>query len=284
MLDFLVWLQGFRNPVLDFIVEAITISAEETVLLAAVCIIYWCVNKRWGYIVGLAIVLSACLKDSLKDLFKVERPWVLDDRIIPIRQETATGYSFPSGHTQTGGALWASLAILIKSKAFRVVAVIMMLLIAFSRVYLSVHTPLDVGVALVLACLVAAFSYKMIDLLEHKGIYLYLMIMIAVLIGLMFVVRTDSYYKMAGVTISFVPGYYLEHRYIRFSVKGSILKQILKVVIGIAIALGIRLGLGALFPEMIIFDFIRYFTMGISILALAPWIFIKTKLSKKLPR
>ncbi len=279
MLDVMVWLQQFRNPVLDVIVEAITITAEENVLLIAICLLYWCINKKMGYVVGLAVVLSNNVSSFLKDIFKIERPWVLDDRIIPIRKHTATGYSFPSGHTLSGTSLWASIALCVKKKKFTVLAIIMMLLIAVSRVYLSVHTPLDVGIALILAVGIAFLAYAMITALQDKGIYWGILLLYIVLIGSLFFIKTETHYKMSGVLLSFLPSYLIEKKYIRFNVKGKWWKQALKVIIGIAVALGIRLGLGAVFPEMLIFDFIRYFLMGMGILVAAPWLFVRLKLS-----
>ncbi|MCK5129710.1 MAG: phosphatase PAP2 family protein [Clostridiales bacterium] len=279
MINFLVFMQQFRNPVLDFIVEAITITAEETTLLIAICIIYWCINKKMGYVVAFAVVFSSCMNETIKEIFKVQRPWLLDGRIIPIRQETATGYSFPSGHTQKGATFWAALAIYMKNKKITTIAIIMMVLIALSRVYLSVHTPLDVVAGLIFAVGFAFLSYYMImKLLENKTYWTFIVVSI-VLIVLLFFIRDETFYKMAGVTLAFLPGFFIENKYIRFASRSKLWKQALKVIIGIAIALGIRLGLGALFPDKMVFDFIRYFTMGMGILVLAPWIFVKTKLS-----
>jgi len=282
MLDFMVWLQQFRSPVLDFIVEAITITGEENVLLVGICLIYWSINKKLGYIVGLAVVMSSCFNAALKEILQVARPWTLDDRIIPIRQETATGYSFPSGHTQNSGAFWFSIAIYVKRKSFTIIALVMMVLVAISRVYLSVHTPLDVAAGLLFAVGFAFLSYHLINKLQEKGISWYFTFVWIVLIGLMFFIRTETYFKMAGVTLAIIPSYILEQKYIRFDVRGKLFKQIIKVLIGLVIALGIRLGLSAIFPEMLIFDFIRYFFMGLGILILAPWIFVKLKLSEKI--
>lgn len=282
MLDFLVWFQQFRNPVLDFLAEAITISAEENVILVAICIIYWCINKKAGYVIGLAVVLSSAVNSALKDIFKVIRPWNLDDRIIPIRKETATGYSFPSGHTQTGASFWTALALTVKKKWFIIISIIMMLLIAYSRVYLSVHTPLDVIAGLLLAVLIACLSYYMIHVMKISTARFVFVITSVILIIMLLFIKTETFYKMAGVTLSFLPSYMIEYTWIRFNVKSKLWKQAAKTLIGFVIAFGIRFGLSAIFPEVLIFDFIRYFLMGIGILILAPWIFIKTKLSTKL--
>lgn len=280
MLDIMVWLQQFRHPILDTLVEAITITAEENVLLVIICLIYWCYNKRTGYVVGLAVVLCNNLNSALKDMFNVPRPWTLDDRIIPIRQHTATSSSFPSGHTMSGSALWLSAMLCIKKKAFTIIAIIMVLLIGLSRIYLSVHTPMDVVGGWVLAILVALLAYYLIHGLKGNKIYWGIGALSLILILSLFFIKTETHFKMSGVLLSFLPSYYLEQKYIRFTEKGMWWQQVLKVLIGITVAIGIRLGLGAVFPETLLFDGLRYFLMGMSILVLSPWLYVKLKLSK----
>lgn len=284
MIDFMVWLQQFRSPFLNYIVEGITITAEENVLLLAICLLYWCYNKKTGYVVGLAVVLANGVNSILKNIFQVDRPWLIDDRIIPIRQHTATESSFPSGHTQSGASLWWALALCIKKKKFTVVAIIMMVLIAISRVYLSVHTPLDVGAALLLAVFGAYLAYHLVSRLQDKGIIWGLLALSFVLVVVMFFIKTPTYYKMTGVILSFLPSYLIENKHIRFNEKAKWWKQILKVIIGMVVAFGIRLGFGAIFPDHIIFDFIRYFLLGMGILVVAPWVFVKTGLASVHPK
>ena len=90
----------------------------------------------------------------------VYRPWIRDSRIIPAGDaiRTATGYSFPSGHTTTVGPLAGGMAVNLwedkRSRAFSIVFLIYLCLTAFSRNYLGVHTPQDVCVGLIISSLV----------------------------------------------------------------------------------------------------------------------------------
>ena len=79
-------------------------------------------------------------------VFCVQRPWVLDSRIEPNESalEEATGYSFPSGHTQSGITVFGCLALRFRTLAFRIFCVICAVMIGVSRMYLGVHTPADV--------------------------------------------------------------------------------------------------------------------------------------------
>ena len=61
-----------------------------------------------------------------------------------MRVETATGYSFPSGHTQTATTFWTSLAVQLKKKKWvYVLAVVMAVGAGISRLYLAVHWPMS---------------------------------------------------------------------------------------------------------------------------------------------
>ena len=52
----------------------------------------------------------------IKEIFRVQRPFNLDKSITPIRPETATGYSFPSGHTQSTASLCTAVAVAFRKK------------------------------------------------------------------------------------------------------------------------------------------------------------------------
>jgi undecaprenyl-diphosphatase len=79
---------------------------------------------------------------------------VIDENftIVESAREAATGYSFPSGHTQNVAGTFGSLALgQKKHKAIWIPSVVIIVLVAFSRMYLGVHTPTDVLTSLAIA-------------------------------------------------------------------------------------------------------------------------------------
>ena len=155
-MEFLRMLEGIRDPFWDFVMRAVTILGEETVFLGVVMLLFWCVDRKMALRIGIAGLASTALNILLKAIFIVPRPWVIDPTftIVEAAREAASGYSFPSGHTQSACSLFLFLALYAKKRWQKALCLSAILLTAFSRMYLGVHTPLDVGVGLLAAAMV----------------------------------------------------------------------------------------------------------------------------------
>ena len=155
-MSFLYFLEGLRNPVCDFLFSIITLCGEETVFMAIGLIVLWCFSKSQGYYLLCTGFIGTVLNQLLKIVCRVPRPWVKDPNftIVESAREAATGYSFPSGHTQSAVGLFGGVARANKQKWLRIAAIAICVLVPLSRMYLGVHTPADVlvstGIALVL--------------------------------------------------------------------------------------------------------------------------------------
>ena len=158
-MEFLYFLERLRTPFLDKLFSFITMLGEETVFLAFALIIIWCVNKREGYYILTVGLFGIVVNQAVKLICRIPRPWVVDSdfSIVESARKEATGYSFPSGHTQNATGTYGSVVAFSARKWVRALFSTLVLLIAFSRMYLGVHTPADVlfslgfGVLLVLA-------------------------------------------------------------------------------------------------------------------------------------
>lgn len=114
--------------------------------------------------VTVAMLGAGVLNELLKDAFGRERPTVVPHLM------GASDLSFPSGHTMVSAVLYPTMAELlgrlVRQRRLRYLlmafAILLALLVAFSRVYLGVHYPSDVlgglsaGFAWALACGVVA--------------------------------------------------------------------------------------------------------------------------------
>jgi undecaprenyl-diphosphatase len=145
-MEFLYLLEKIRLPGLNEFMLAITTLGEETALLVIALILFWCVDKRRGYYILSVGLLGTVFNQFVKLVCRVPRPWVRDPNFTILEQarEGASGFSFPSGHTQTAVGLFGGVAITTKRRLICAIALILAVLVGFSRMYIGVHTPADV--------------------------------------------------------------------------------------------------------------------------------------------
>ena len=150
-MEILRLLEGIRTPFLDSFFSVVTHLGEETFFIVLGIIFFWCIDKKEGYYILSVGFIGTIINQFLKLLFRIPRPWVRDKNftIVESARSEATGYSFPSGHTQSSVGVFGSIARYEKAKWLRAVCIAICILVPLSRLYLGVHTPLDVGVSLV---------------------------------------------------------------------------------------------------------------------------------------
>lgn len=295
-MNFLLLLQDIRNPVLDFLLMGITFLGSETIVISLICILYWCIDKRLAYQMGLVFFVSGMIVQTMKVIFRVDRPWIKNPSIIPAKSAGATGYSFPSGHSQSGTALFGTLALYFKKKSFKILCVLIILLIAFSRMYLGVHTPLDVSVGILVTALTLFLTNKVFgrfyntrkyDIYIAGAILLVSCGVIAIALALLsngYIEKeyADDCCKAAGAGIGLAIAFYAERKYINFETKTKeFWLQPLKFSFGMAGILIIKEGLKLIIGTSITANIIRYALIVLFGLALYPLIIKKVVSSGK---
>ena len=111
-LQFLKWLESIRTNFLTTLLEGITILGEETLIILLVVALWFAVDSRLAQRLFFVTICSTGLNGVVKNIAQVPRPF--DKGITPVRQETATGFSFPSGHTQNFATYSTLFAIKFK--------------------------------------------------------------------------------------------------------------------------------------------------------------------------
>ena len=260
-MDFLRFLESLRNPFLDTLMSVITLFGEETLFMVVGLIFFWCFDKKRGYFLLFAGFAGTVIIQILKMIFRIPRPWVLDPKftIVESAREAATGYSFPSGHTQCAADLYGGIARSSKKQWIRVVGIAMCLLVALSRMYLGVHTPLDVGVSLLVAAAIIFILYPIVYRLydQPKKMYVFIGILfLLTLANLLFVslypfpADVDSAnladaQKVAWQFFFIILGmcfiYPIDVHVLKFETRGVWWVQLIKLAGGIAILLALRI-------------------------------------------
>lgn len=288
-MDFLNLLAQYRTPAGDALFQAITLLAQETFVVALICWLFWCSNKKLAYCLGFAYFTSGLLVQGLKITFRVPRPWILDPHFQPVASAVpgATGYSFPSGHTQSITALLGTLGLYVRRKPAKATCFLFVFLVGFSRMYLGCHTPQDVLVSFGVSFLCVLLCYS---LLYKKESFHGREILVSVFMGiicLLLLIYTVALYKSGtielhyaqdcikacGAGAAFAAGYFLTETYIPFTAPTSMKPRILRFLIGIAVTLLLQTGLKPLIGESLPASFIRYFIVVFWIITAYPFLF-----------
>lgn len=290
-MEFLNLLAQYRTPLGDAFFQAVTLLAQETFVVVVICWLFWCSNKKLAYCLGFTYFSSGLLVQGLKITFRVPRPWLLDPNFQPVASAVpgATGYSFPSGHTQSITALLGTLGFYTKKKPLRFLCFLFVFLVGFSRMYLGCHTPQDVlvsfWVSIVCVFLCYHFLYKKEYFKNRESLVsVFMGIVCVVLLGYtLFLYKSGAiefHYaqdciKACGAGAAFSLGYYLTETYIPFTPPDSFQGQALRFIIGIAVTLLLQAGLKPIIGQSLAASFIRYFLVVFWIITVYPYVFYK---------
>lgn len=272
MIEIIVSVQSVSNPFLDGFFQSVTMIGEDMFFIIMVALVYWCINKDFGYKMGFAYLTSGVVNTVVKEILRVPRP-IGHPEIRSLRVETAGGYSFPSGHTQQTTVFWFSCMLKLRKRWLSIIGSILIVLVALSRIYLGVHTLLDVVGGIIIGIAWVYLSNWLFDWSkkeEKPG--LLVVFVVPMLIGMYFF-PTATYYKVAGTISGFWLGYMVEFKYIKYKVQGTIIKQGIKMAVGLAGLLAIRTYVKVLLPETLFSDFFRYGLMGLWMTVAAPILF-----------
>ena len=284
-MDFLYLLQKIRVPGLNELMLAVTELGGELPFLIIALIVFWCVDKRRGYYVLSVGFLGTLTNQFMKLWFRIPRPWVLDPNFTILEQarEAASGYSFPSGHTQNAVGTFGALVVTTKTKLVRYIALALAVLVPFSRMYVGVHTPADVLVAAVIAvCFLLALRPVVFD---WDGKYIPILLIAMTVLAVAFLCFVEFWpfpadidlhnlesgiknaYTLAGSLTGLIIVYFVDEKYLRFDTKAVWWAQIVKVALGLLAVLAIKSGLktpiDALCGGHMVARAIRYFLIVI---------------------
>lgn len=282
-MGFLKLLEGIRFEPLTSIMSLVTYLGDELCFMAIAMLFFWCINKRQGYYLFVVGIFGNVLNQFLKLTFRIPRPWVLDGEftIVEAAREAATGYSFPSGHTQTAVGTFGAILLSRREKWLCIVCAVFIVLVPFSRMYLGVHTPLDVGVSFVIAALLLLALYPFFSEMRCDCcIPRVLLLLFAFSVAYMLFVLLSNFpadidphnlasgtknaYTLSGTALGLLAVYHYDKQQLNFETEAPLLGQILKYVIGLALVVAIKAGLKPILalaiPEQPA-NFIRYFLM-----------------------
>lgn len=282
-MELLYALESIRTPFLDKVMGLVTNLGGEAVFIAAAIIVFWCLSKNCGYYMMTVGFAGTIINQFLKLWFRIPRPWVKDPNftIVESARAEATGYSFPSGHTQNAFAVFGAPARYSKDTALRVIFILLIALTAFSRMYVGVHTPLDVGVSLIVGTVLVFAIYPVFRDMDKNPARVYILFGVFIVLASAFVLFVELYHFPADIdadnynsglknaymilfcAIGLALVFYIDSKFIHFPTEAVWWVQIIKVAIGLGILLALKAVLKApllaLFGGHSIAHGVRYF-------------------------
>jgi membrane-associated phospholipid phosphatase len=257
-MDFVRALQTLDCPLLSALLPVIDLLGRDLFYAVLVLVILWCADEKQGLRLGLLLLVSAWLNGALKLLLKQPRPFHLDPSL---GRGFVSGYGMPSGHAQISLVCWIFLARWIsglpalrrslpKRAAVWTGAALIILAIAFSRVYWGFHFPSDLIGGWILASLTLGLFYLLHGPAEKRlaagGKRAKLISAALAALGMNALYSADP----GGLFLGFTAGYVLARDRFSFSARDGTgpLKLGLRCLIGLAGAALIHQGLGAVLP------------------------------------
>ena len=283
-LQFLKWLESIRIGFFTTLFEGVTILGEETLVILFVVVLWFAVDSRLAQKVFFVTICSMVLNGIVKNLAQVPRPF--DKGVLPVRKETATGFSFPSGHTQNFST-WSTLfAIKFKKKWLTVLVTVFIVLVAFSRLYLGVHYPSDVIVGVALGVGTAFLGNYLFEREKDvKKLYIAVFMIFAPFIVYFSIVaheRFADFFKVFGMVGGLTLVVFLQEKGKPLSYNVPWWKKLIRIVIGVALAFILKEGLKIFKIGEVHFDLaldaLRYFAVVFAVGFLCPFFFKKIKI------
>ena len=292
----MLFFQSIRVPVGDFIAKAITYCGDAPVAILVLLLVYWCVDKRLGFAFGGTLLPANFSMNILKVIFRVPRPWVqYPDELECILPSTATGYSFPSGHSTTSGALWGTTYTFSRKQWLKILSIILIILVPVSRVYLTCHWPMDVivGTALGLSfsLILSKKMYTLYDDEKHFGKVAVIIATTTGAVGLVTAILLEGgaieallwkdLMETSIMCSGLFLGAFLEKNKVNFKVPSTMKKKIIGFIIGAVIGIGLWLGIKAIPVFPMIFKCVSYFFLAFWSSFIYPMIAVKLNIFEK---
>ena len=320
MSDWLQWGTGLiaawqsgGNQLLTQTMESFTFLGAELFYMFVMPAVLWCYSASLGTRLGLALLVSAGTNAVLKVAFSLPRPFWVDPRVRALSVETSFG--LPSGHAQNAVVLWGYLAYRVRRWWATAAAVVLILAISFSRVYLGMHFPADVVagwiVGAILLVLFIVCEAPLARWLKQRRLTTRILVAVAASLGLLAVgllaaqvsvgrplppawaenfqralgavpfqpASIEDLVSGSGALLGFAVGAVLLDDWRGFSDPRGGWLRLARFFAGVVGVLALQLGLNAVLPHGEAFRFLRYGLLGLWISYGAPRLFVALRLA-----
>ncbi|MHB9292970.1 hypothetical protein Holit_02087 [Hollandina sp. SP2] len=277
-------IQTMEHPLFTVIMQTLTQGGTPYLYIPLILLVLWCVDEKQGLRLGLVFLLSTWVNGTCKILLKQPRPYTLDPSV---GRGFEPSYGIPSGHAQMALTFWIPLALWFSKTVVWIGAILIILLIGFTRLYLGLHFPTDLLAGWLLGGIILGIYYIAQGVIEKVlavgGTRLRMISAALIALG-MNALNPDP--RLGGLFLGFGTGYSLMLSRFPFSAQASIKgKKPGLLVLGARYALGIAgavliyQGFGAVLSWGVspyeLSRFLHYGALGFWASAGAPWLFLR---------
>ena len=262
------------NDFIGFFFKIFTLLGEALVVGFIFFVIYTLIDKKLGYKLGIALIISTLFNNMTKGLVDRLRPFQKYDDIIVRNSflgETHTSSSFPSGHTQVISTFLFFLCYYYKKYKYLLLSSLIILLVGLSRLYLGVHYLTDVLFAILLSFIIINILFKV-----NKKYLKYLLYILFIISPILIIFIKDrgleSYLKSLALFYGYFIGTFIEKKYINFEIPNSFKNKSIRLLLSGIILISIYLILKLLIDDLV---FIRYLILSFSAFLLLPYLYKK---------
>lgn len=266
--DLLTKIAYFEHPVLDFFMTIISIISHKTFYFLVIPFIYWCVHKQIGFALLYLQVSSMYINEVLKETIMLERPFYSKEN----------GFSFPSGHTQAATTFWGYLIPIVSKRIFTIIAIMMIVIVSFSRLYVGAHWPIDVIGAIFIATFLIYMTLRTFDWIGSMPDFIKLILSIGLPIAFLIFSPENAWYS--GFLLGAGIGYLLEQIKNRMEISRHVSKKLLAYFIGMLGVFAI-VSMEKMLPNSFIFELLLSGGLGLWITYIAPILFVNLSIYER---
>ncbi len=247
---------------------------SEGFFLVFFSVIYWSVNKSLGFwglvIMPLSILLTS---EILKEIVRLPRP--------DVRGITVPTYTFPSGHTSGAVSVWGFLAMVLQKRWLWALSLVIISLVAVSRIMLGYHYPGDVIGGIITGTMFLALLFgvgtkllkKRVNITLPYPALMFLALAVPLLISFIPVTYAPN---LTGYLAGAVVGYLPQKKTLNFHTQGNWQQHLARMLIGLPVLAAIVPGLGIIVPpDNSLLIFFQHALSTFWVMYLAPLLFIK---------
>ena len=249
------WLQAhLGNSGAGFwLLSNLSAFGEELLLVAIMGFLYWGTNKEFGKYVGINVLMAIVWNPLIKNLALRLRPYFVSgynvkllrliDKEADAMDIAAQGYSFPSGHSTNAVTVYGSLAAHEKKQRLLwALAIVLPLLVGFSRVFVGAHFPTDVICGWLLGAVIVAVVPWLRRKLHRRRWLFYAILLVTALPGFFFCTSND-YFSSFGMLFGFILAEPFEERFVKFRNTTNLLRCVLRTLGGAVLYFGLNTAL-----------------------------------------